>query len=194
MGSSAEKKTGCLAVLSGPSGVGKSTIIARLLENPLFSLSTSATTRAPRDGEVDVREYHFLSVEAFRSRIDEGAFLEWAQVHGSVYYGTLRSEVMHLQEEGHIVLLDIDVQGFRNLTNDVPLVSVFIAPPDIETLTARLEGRGTESAESLQARISSVEAELQQKDAYDHVVINRDLEVAVNTVQNLLLNHSKSEQ
>lgn len=178
---------GRLAVLSGPSGVGKSTIIARLLRNPTFALSTSVTTRSPRPNEVDGEDYHFLSVEAFEERIEQGAFLEWARVHGSVYYGTLHSEVKRLQDDGRIVLLDIDVQGFQSLSEDTPLMSIFIAPPDFETLEARLRDRGTESEETLNARISSAKGELQQKGLYDHVVINQDLEVAANTVQNLLL-------
>lgn len=192
MTDSSSHSTGRLAVLSGPSGVGKSSIIQRLLLNPIFALSPSATTRAPRPGEVDGRDYHFLSDVEFRKRIDEGAFLEWALVHGSVLYGTLLAEVEDLCQKGRIVLLDIDVQGFASLTDRIPFESIFIAPPDTDVLESRLRSRGTESEEVLQTRIRNAAKELEQSRHYNHVVVNLDLEVATNTVQNLLLRQPAS--
>lgn len=177
---------GGLAIIAGPSGVGKSSIIKRLLEDDRFALSVSATTRAPREGEVDGTDYHFLSEAEFQSRIDAEAFLEWAVVHGRHRYGTLRADVEARRDTGHTVLLDIDVQGSDQLRSE-GLCRVFIAPPSFEELERRLRGRGTEDEERIQRRLETARAELERTDDFDHVVVNEDIEATVAVLIDLLL-------
>ena len=142
---SSERSRGRMLVISGPSGCGKSTICKRLLEDPRVEFSVSATTRTPRAGEVDGRDYHFLSREVFEKKVDAGEFIEWAEVHGNLY-GTLRAPLDRALAEGRFVLLEVDVQGGAKLKSlGIPGLYVFIAPPDMETLRRRLEGRGTDT-------------------------------------------------
>jgi guanylate kinase len=166
-------------VITGPSGVGKGTLISRLLERvPDLELSISATTREPREGEVDGRDYHFLSREEFDARIATEDFLEFATYSGN-RYGTLRSEVSRRLGEGRSVVLEIEVQGARQVRAAMrESVQVFIAPPDPAALRRRLESRGTDSIEAIDARLEVAEQELAAQDEFAHRVVNDDLERA----------------
>ena len=169
-----------LFVVSGPSGVGKGTLVERLRERrPDLGLTVSATTRDPRPGEVPDVSYHFLSNEEFDRLVDEGAFVEWAQ-YGSNRYGTLRSEVQKNLEVGHSVVLEIDVRGGLNVKRLFPddAVLVFIEPPSREELEHRLRHRGTEDEERIQVRLAQVAREYEAAKAYDAAIVNDDLERA----------------
>jgi guanylate kinase len=175
-----------MVVLSGPSGCGKSSIAKRLLEDPGYCFSVSATTRQPRAGEVDGRDYHFLSREQFREKVRQGAFLEHAEVHGNMY-GTLREPVDEQVAAGIHVLLDIDVQGALQLkAQGVPGLYLFIAPPSFEELRRRLVGRGTDAPEVIERRLQKAEDEYRERVKYDHVVTNDDLDRAVAEVRDLI--------
>jgi guanylate kinase len=167
-------------VITGPSGVGKGTLIGELLERvPGLELSVSATTRAPREGERDGRDYHFLDVEEFERRASGGDFLEHARYSGN-RYGTLRSEVERRLEEGASVVLEIEVQGARQVREAMPeAVLVFIAPPDPAALRSRLEGRGTDSEQAIAQRLRTAEVELAAQREFGHVVVNDEVERAV---------------
>ena len=166
-------------VITGPSGVGKGTLISKLLERvPDLELSISATTREPREGEVDGRDYHFLTPEEFDQRIEAEDFIEFATYSGN-RYGTLRSEVRNRLDEGHSVVLEIEVQGARQVRAAMrESVQVFIAPPDPASLRRRLESRGTDSLEAIDARLEVAEQELAAQDEFAHRVVNDDLERA----------------
>jgi guanylate kinase len=177
---------GRMVVISGPSGSGKSTICKRLLQDPRVVFSVSATTRRKRAGEVDGREYHFLTREEFRERVEHGDFIEHAEVHGNLY-GTLRAPIERVLAEGRVYLLEIDVQGALQLKElGVPGVYVFIAPPDFEELRRRLYARGTETPEALERRLHKAEDEYRERVRYDHVVVNDDLDRAVAQVRRLI--------
>ena len=176
-------RPGRMLLLSGPSGCGKSTICKRLLTDPRVVFSVSATTRAARPGEVDGREYTFLSKDAFRRKIERGEFIEWAEVYGNLY-GTLRAPMEQALAEGKVFLVEIDVQGALQLKAlDVPGIYVFVAPPDLETLRRRLLRRGTDAPEVVERRLQKAEDEYRERVKYDHVVVNDDLERAVAQVR-----------
>ena len=166
-------------VITGPSGVGKGTLIRGLLERaPELELSVSATTRAPRPGERDGHDYHFLTPEEFDRRIAEGDFVEHATYSGN-RYGTLRSELERRVRAGSPVVLEIEVQGARQVREAMPeALAVFIAPPSREALRARLVGRGTDDAEQVDARLATAERELEAQPEFAHVVVNDRLEQA----------------
>jgi guanylate kinase len=163
-------------VITGPSGVGKGTLISKLLGRvPGLELSVSATTREPRGGEVDGRDYHFLTAEEFDQRIDREDFLEFATYSGN-RYGTLRSEVRKRLEAGRSVVLEIEVQGARQVRAAMrESVQVFIAPPDPKVLRERLESRGADSATAIDARLEVAEQELAAQDEFAYRVVNADL-------------------
>jgi guanylate kinase len=168
---------GPLVILSGPSGSGKSTVVRRLLDDPPgpLRLSVSATTRRPRPGEVDGRDYHFWTRERFERELAAGAFLEHAVVHGTDYYGTLRSEVEAEREAGRGVILVIDVQGAEQVRRLCPdHVSVFLYTPP-EELERRLLLRGTEDKAVIRRRLETARAELAQRDKYQYQILNDDL-------------------
>lgn len=173
---------GRLFVVSGPAGAGKGTILGRVRSSrPDLALSVSATTRAPRAGEVEGVSYYFMDEQAFRSHVEAGDFLEWADVHGNLY-GTLRSEVREKLNHGSLVL-EIDPQGAFNVQAMMPdCVMIFIAPPSLETLRERLVLRGSESAETLERRMADAAVEMACADRYDEVVVNDDLDEAVDAV------------
>ena len=169
---------GTILLISGPSGSGKSTICRRLLEDPRVAFSVSVTTREPRRGEVDGKDYHFVSKERFRELIEEGAFLEHAEVHGNLY-GTLRTPVDEALARGDVYLLEIDVQGAMQLKRlGVEGCYVFIDVPDMEELRRRLEARGTDTPEVVERRMAKAHGERSQREEYDHVIVNDDLEAA----------------
>lgn len=174
-------------VITGPSGVGKGTLIGELLKRvPGLELSISATTREPREGEVDGRDYHFLSPDEFARRVDAEDFLEFATYSGN-RYGTLRSEVERRLAEGHSVVLEIEVQGARQVRAAMrESVQVFIAPPQPEILRQRLEGRGADSSEAIDARLEVAEQELAAQDEFAHLVVNDDLGRAANDLEGIV--------
>jgi len=167
-------------VITGPSGVGKGTLIRSLRERvPELELSVSATTRAPRPGEEDGVAYHFLTDADFQRRVQAGEFVEHATYSGR-RYGTLRAELDRRTRDGHPVVLEIEVQGARQVRRTMPeALQVFIAPPSREALRARLVGRGTDDAEQVAARLRTADAELEAQDEFAHVVVNDRLEDAV---------------
>ena len=179
---------GKVFVITGPSGVGKGTLIERLLERiPELELSISATTREPRTGETDGLDYHFLSPEEFRRRLEGDDFLEHASYSGN-YYGTLRSEVERRIGEGRSVVLEIEVQGARQVRDALgdDAVLIFIAPPDERVLRERLEGRGTDSADDIEQRLRTAEVELAARSEFPHVVVNDDLQNAAAELEGLV--------
>lgn len=174
-------------VLSAPSGAGKTTIARRLRErrdDVVFSVS--ATTRAPRPGERDGVDYHFVGADEFRRMIATGELIEWAEVHGA-WYGTLLSQVRDARERGRFLVLDIDVQGARQIREHVPdAVHVFVLPPSGQALVERLVGRGTEEDAKVQRRLRNALEEIATASEFDHVVVNDDLDAAVRDVNAVL--------
>lgn len=168
-----------LFVVSGPSGVGKGTLVARLRERrPGLGLTVSATTRPPRTGEADGVSYYFLDDAEFARRVESGEFLEWARVHGH-RYGTLRSEAERLMARGVSVVLEIDVQGGLNVRTVYPeVVLVFIEPPSMGELERRLRGRGTEDESAIELRLANASHEMDLASLYDVRIVNDDLERA----------------
>lgn len=171
------RKKGLLLIISGPAGSGKGTVVKEMMAmapEGYFAYSVSATTRAPRVGEVDGREYHFLTKEAFEEKIAAGDMLEHAQYCGN-YYGTPKATVMEKLEEGVNVILEIEVQGAMNVKKCMPeAVAVMITPPDFSTLEARLRGRGTNTEEDIKNRLKRSEEELAELSIYDYVVVNEN--------------------
>ena len=170
-----------VVVLTAPSGAGKTTLAHRVLEAmPEMQFSVSATTRDARADETDGEDYHFLSTEEFEGRIEAGDLLEYEEVYAGQFYGTLRSEIASKSEDGP-VLLDIDVEGALNVKRafgDDALV-IFVAPPSKEELRERLKGRGTEDPDALARRLERADRELEKRDAFDAVVVNDELDIAV---------------
>jgi guanylate kinase len=179
---------GKVFVITGPSGVGKGTLIERLRERiPELELSISATTREPRPGEEDGRDYHFLSPEEFRRRLEAGDFLEHASYSGN-YYGTLRSEVEQRVRSCHSVVLEIEVQGARQVRDALrdDAVLIFIAPPDESVLRERLESRATDSQEAIEQRLRTAEVELAARSEFPLEVVNDDLQKAASELEGLV--------
>jgi len=192
---------GSLVVLSGPSGSGKTSIAREVckrigLDKTMFSISS--TTRAPREGEKNGVDYHFISKDEFLEDIEKGYFLEWAEVHGN-YYGTSRKPIEKAMKEGKIVFLDIDVQGFENIKKIYPniLTSVFITTKNKSVLIERLKKRGTETKESLKIRLINALAEMKKIDEYEFLIINDIFEESVEKLETIakvsLLKASKQD-
>ncbi len=178
---------GMLMILSGPAGSGKDTVLASVYKlMPDMVQSVSMTTRAPREGEKDGVDYYFVSHECFEAAIKENKMLEYAQ-YGVNYYGTPKEAVDRMLNEGKIVVLKIEVQGARNIRNIYPdAISIFITPPNMSVLEHRLRKRGTESDEDIERRLKIAADELSNINEYDYIVINDELENAVNDVKTII--------
>jgi guanylate kinase len=186
-----------LIVMSAPSGAGKSTLCVRLLEQePDIAYSVSCTTRAPRGGEVDGRSYHFLSTDVFEKRVQAGEFLEHALVHGN-RYGTLKETVRAAMQQGRSILMDIDVQGARQVRealaglppNDLMargFVDIFVHAPSMQVLRARLVGRAEDAAEVIERRMQNAVREMADAGRYRHQVVNDDLERALAELRGII--------
>lgn len=174
-------------IFSAPSGSGKTTILKRIFEKfpGLFGFSVSATNRTAREGEIDGKDYYFLSDEEMKEKIKNGDFLEWEQVYEGRFYGTLKSELDRIWSEGKVVVFDVDVKGGINIKNMLKdeAFAIFIMPPSVEELKKRLEGRNTETEDSLQQRLARAEMEISESDKFDIVILNDDLTLAVNEVE-----------
>lgn len=180
-------------MLSGPSAVGKSTVVRRLRERiPELHFSVSATTRAPRPGEVEGRDYHFVTAERFQQLIDTGQLLEWADIHGGLHRsGTPAGPVLEAADAGQPVLIEVDLAGARAVKTAMPdAVSVFLAPPNREALRERLIGRGTETPEVMARRMETAEAELAAQGEFDVVVVNSQLESTCSELVSLLVGNT----
>jgi guanylate kinase len=184
---------GRLLVLAGPSGVGKSKVVERLREVlPELHFSVSATTRAPRAGEVEGRDYHFVSPAEFDALIGRGELLEWAEVHGGLQRsGTPREPVEHALALGRPVLVEVDLQGAREVKRVMPeSTTVFLEPPSFEELVRRLTNRGTESVEQRERRLRTAVEEMAARDEFDVAVVNDEVNAAVERLVELLVDRS----
>lgn len=182
---------GKIIILSAPSGTGKSTIISCLMRNPSLKLgfSISATSRKPRGEEKHGEDYFFLTDEEFQRKIDNGEFVEWEEVYAGTRYGTLESEVIRVTESGCNLIMDVDVKGALNIKNRYgsEAISIFIMPPSLAALEHRLRSRGTDSEETIQRRLAKAEYEMSFSRLFDTVVVNDDLERAVEEVKGRIL-------
>ncbi len=183
-------KKGKLIIISAPSGTGKSTIIGELIKDASLKLefSISATTRAPRQGEVDGVNYYFLTLDQFQKAIANDEFAEYEEVYAGRYYGTLKKEIARITENGNNVILDIDVKGGVNVKKMYGdnAISVFIAPPSIDTLRQRLTSRATDNAQEIEKRIAKAAFELGFADKFDKRVVNDDLTTAVEQTRSII--------
>ena len=180
-------KKGFLIVISGFSGVGKGTVVKRLVQDYGYSLSISATTRAPREGEVDGREYYFKTKEDFMNLIDYNGFIEWA-VYVENYYGTPRAFVEKELAAGHNVILEIEVQGAMNIKEQYPdAILIFLTAPSAAALRNRLVGRGTEEAAVIEKRMQRAVEESANMESYEYIVVNDDLDQCVKDVNSVIV-------
>jgi guanylate kinase len=183
-------QNGKLIVFSAPSGAGKTTLVKHLLAQTELNLafSISATSRMPRVGEIDGKDYYFLSETEFKNRVDNGLFLEWEEVYASNFYGTLKSEVERLWKLGKNVIFDIDVVGGLNIKDQFPqhTLAVFIAPPSIEVLKERLESRATETQAKIKMRLDKAAKEMTTAPKFDAVIKNIDLATAKKETYNVV--------
>jgi guanylate kinase len=178
-----------IIILTAPSGSGKTSITRHLLKTfPELSFSISAATRNPRGSEKNGVDYYFMPEEEFKQKIHEDAFAEWEMVYEGKYYGTLKEELQRIWDLGKIPVLDIDVKGAIHVQQQFPgnVLSLFIQPPSVEELKKRLESRGTESSESLNARVSKASYELSFSHSFSHVIVNSVLENACEEAENLV--------
>ena len=180
------KKKGVLIVLSGPSGAGKGTICKELISRGDFWISVSATTRSPRNGEVEGKNYYFVTKEDFVKRINGGDFLEYAEVYGN-YYGTPKSKVLEALDNGNDVILEIDIQGALKVKETYPGgVFIFILPPSMEELKQRIIKRGSETRESLMTRFKSAYQEINYVSKYNYAVVNDTVNEAVTKIESII--------
>jgi len=188
-------KEGKLIIFSAPSGAGKTTIVQRLLKKiPELEFSISATTRKPRGDEKDGRDYYFISKEEFLHKIAKKHFVEFEEVYSGTFYGTLRTEIERIWDEGKTVIFDIDVEGGLHLKRkyDGQALAIFVQPPSLEVLKQRLTGRGTDSAEKLKERFEKAEKELNYAPQFDIILKNHDLQTACVEAEELVLNFLKN--
>lgn len=176
-------------LFSAPSGCGKTTIIKELMQYfDCFDFSISATSRKPRGEEVDGRDYYFLSHDDFKARVDKGDFLEWEEVYQGTCYGTLKSEVERIWNNGKVIVFDVDVNGGKNIKRyfGSDALSVFVMPPSIEVLEQRLRSRGTDSEEAIVKRLGRSAEELKQAPHFDVTIVNDDLQRAINEAKQII--------
>lgn len=181
---------GKLIIFSAPSGAGKTTIVKKLLASGLpLKFSVSACSRPKREGEIDTKDYYFLGIDEFKQRINKGDFLEWEEVYPDNYYGTLKSEVNRIWDEGNHVIFDVDVVGGLNIKKAYPeqALAIFVNPPSLEILKERLINRKTESEENIQKRLSKAELELSFAPKFDLVITNDNLQTATDDARDLIL-------
>lgn len=184
-------RKGKFIIISGPSGVGKGTICNVLLKELNAWYSVSMTTRGIREGEIDGINYYFISKDEFKKRIDDGLLLEY-NIYNDNYYGTPKDKVLEKLEEGVDVILEIEVNGARNIKKIFPdTLLIYIAPPSMEILKERLIGRGTEDLETIEKRLRIAEVEMKQVDFYDYVIVNDDLDKAIGDVKRVILKNKK---
>ncbi|QAT40140.1 guanylate kinase [Clostridium sp. JN-9] len=177
---------GLLIVISGPSGAGKGTICKALLKRNDFCLSVSATTRAPRNGELEGTNYYFMTKDEFLKKVDEGDFLEFAEVYGN-YYGTPKSRVFNCLDKGNDVILEIDIQGALKVKENYPEgIFIFILPPSMEELKNRIINRGSETPETLMTRFKSAYKEINYVSKYNYAVVNDTVDEAVLKIESIL--------
>lgn len=187
---------GKLIIVCAPSGSGKTTIVRAILQElPLLEFSVSACSRLPREGEVHGKDYYFFSEEEFINKIDKGEFLEWEEVYPGSFYGTLHSEVERIWGKGNHVIFDVDVIGGLNIKKQYSdnSLAIFIMPPSVEELKNRLAGRGTETPESLEKRISKAEYELGFSDQFDKQIVNDDLQTAIDQTRKAITDFLQKE-
>jgi len=178
-----------IIIITAPSGAGKTSITRYLIERyPQLSFSISAATREPRGAEKNGQDYYFISEAEFREHIRNNDFMEWEMVYEGKYYGTLKSEMERIWSQKQVPILDIDVKGAIHVQKQYPhnTMSIFIQPPSVEELKRRLAGRGTETDQSLAARVSKASYEISFKDHFDHVIVNDDLNKARAEAENLV--------
>lgn len=179
-------QSGLLIVISGPSGAGKGTICKALLERNDFWLSVSATTRAPRNGELEGTNYYFMTKDEFLKKVDEGDFLEFAEVYGN-FYGTPKSRVFNALDKGNDVILEIDIQGALKVKENYPEgIFIFILPPSMEELKNRIINRGSETPETLMTRFKSAYKEINYVSKYNYAVVNDTVDEAVEKIESIL--------
>jgi len=184
-----------LIVISAPSGAGKTSITHYLLKNmPELAFSVSACSREKRENEIHGEDYYFLGVEGFKNKIAENAFLEWEQVYENQYYGTLTSEIERIRSEGKAAIFDVDVEGGLNIKKKylTECLSIFIMPPSLEVLQARLVARGSESEESLQKRLDKAEEEIAKNQEFDSIILNDNFDFACKKTMEVIHNFIKS--
>ncbi len=184
-----------LIVISAPSGAGKTSIVKHLLKNmDALSFSVSACSRDKRENETDGKDYHFLGVEDFKKKIKKDAFLEWEEVYENQFYGTLKSEVQRVWNEGKAVIFDVDVAGGLNIKKQYTqeCLAIFIMPPSVDVLRERLSGRGSETDEKIEVRLAKAEKEIAKNQKFDKVILNDDFEIACEETQEVISNFIKS--
>ena len=189
MNSSNNKIAKNVLIVSAPSGGGKSTIVGHLLKSfNIFDFSVSATSRAPRGSEVNGKEYFFLTQDEFKRRALNGDFVEYEEVYPGLFYGTLKSEVERIWGNNKVILFDIDVMGGMNLKKlyGEKSISLFIAPPSLETLRERLIKRGTDTPEAIEKRVAKAEKEMQYSGNFDKILVNDDLQTALEEVEKII--------
>ncbi|MGC8864546.1 MAG: guanylate kinase [Bacteroidales bacterium] len=173
---------GKVIIFSAPSGAGKTTLVKEVMRQiPGLGFSVSATSRKPRPGEVDGKDYYFITAEEFKSKVERGEFVEWQEVYPGTFYGTLHSEVRRLWDEGKHVIFDVDVVGGTNLKHifGPKALAIFIQPPSLEVLRQRLIQRGTDTAEAIEKRLAKASYELGFAKEFDRVIINDRLDIAI---------------
>lgn len=178
-----------IVIITAPSGAGKTSITKHLMSRfPQLAFSVSAATRPPRANEKNGVDYHFMSVEAFQQKIQEQAFIEWEMVYEGKYYGTLKSEIQRIWDKGQVPVLDIDVKGAIHVQDLYPgkTISLFIEPPSVEALKKRLLSRGTETEDTLQARLNKAAYEISFKHSFSHVIMNDELSKACSEAEEVI--------